>query len=188
MRILAFGTSNNSPSINRSLAVYAAQLLQGAELEVLDINDYELPIFSDAREQALGRPARALAFSQKIAAADALVISYAEHNGTYSAAWKNLFDWTSRLDRAVFQNKLAVYLATSPGPGGAANVLAQALGSARFFGAEVIASQSVPSFYDNFDPADARMTNTALREELERAMQLLEQAVAKRVEKQRSAA
>lgn len=82
MKILAFGTSNNRESINRSLASYAAGLVASAEVEILNINDYEMPLFSDEREHALGQPPQARAFLQKIAEADALVVSFVEHNGS----------------------------------------------------------------------------------------------------------
>ena len=87
-----------------------------ADVETLDIHDYEMPIFSAEREQQLGQPDLAKKFFAKIGAADALVVSFAEHNGTYSAAYKNLFDWTSRIDQKLFQNKPTLLLATSPGP------------------------------------------------------------------------
>ena len=181
MKILAFGTSNNPQSINRSLAGYTAGLLAGSqaevEVEMLDIHDYEMPLFSDAREQALGQPPQALAFRQKISAADALVVSFAEHNGSYTAAYKNLFDWTSRINRAIFQDKPVVYLATSPGPGGAANVLAAAVGSASHFGAKVIASVSVPRFHDNYDAELGAITDAKLQAALAQAMQQLGDAV-----------
>lgn len=151
MKILAIGTSNNRNSINRTLAHYAASLVDGAEVEVLDIHDYEMPLFSDERERHFGQPLQARKFFEKIGAADALVIAFAEHNGSYTAAYKNLFDWASRIDGKVFQNKPVVYLSTSPGPGGARSVLAAALESAPFFGAEVVDSLSVPKFHEVFD-------------------------------------
>ena len=87
----------------------------------------------------------------KIAEADALVISFAEHNGSYSAAYKKIFDWCSRISTKVYQGKATILLATSPGPGGAASVLAAATGSAPYFAADLKGSLSVPRFYDNFD-------------------------------------
>lgn len=157
MKILAIGASNNSNSINRTLAEYAAGLVEGAEVEVLDIQDYEMPLFSDEREQRFGKPLQARKFFEKIGNADALVISFAEHNGSYTAAWKNLFDWTSRIDIKVFQDRPTVYLATSPGPGGARSVLAAAEGSAHFFGADLIGSLSVPAFNEVFDKEQGRL-------------------------------
>ena len=176
MNILAFGTSNNEISINRTLAIYTAQLAADATVNTLNIHDYEMPIFSDQREQDLGQPPQAIAFYDQIAAADALVVSFAEHNGGYSAAYKNLFDWTSRIDKEVFQDKPVVFLSTSPGPGGAASVLASALGSAKFFGARVIDSLSVPSFQKNFDLETSQMVNADIKAALQTAMQRLEEA------------
>ena len=173
MKILAFGTSNNRRSINRTLATYAAQLVEGATVEVLDIADYEMPIFSDEREQALGQPPQAKAFFQKITDAEALVISFTEHNGSYTAAWKNLFDWTSRIDTKVFQGKPALFLATSPGPGGAANVLAAAVNSAPYFDANVISSLSVHSFHENFDEEAGHISHPGIQRRLRRTTRML---------------
>ena len=39
MKLLAFAASSSTKSINKQLATYAASLVQGAEVEILDIND-----------------------------------------------------------------------------------------------------------------------------------------------------
>ena len=176
MRVLAFAASNNRQSINRTLAAYAANLLENADVEVLDINDFEMPIFSDERESELGQPEEARRFFRKIGEADAIIVSYAEHNGSYSAAYKNLFDWTSRIDSKVFQNRPMLLLSTSPGPGGAANVLASAETSAPHFAADVKASISVPSFFENFDVAGNQLMDERLNQKLMAAVQLLRPA------------
>ena len=163
MNILAFGASTSRASINKSLARFTATLVPHAEIDVLDLADYDLPIFSTDLEAEIGKPPAAQAFFDRIGAADGVIVSFAEHNGSYSAAYKNLFDWASRIDQKVFQNKPTVYLSTSPGAGGAGSVLALAKGSARFFGADLKAAVSVASFYDVFDPETGRITEpTAL--------------------------
>ena len=168
MNILAFGASNSAASINRLLAEQTAGMVPGARVDVLDIHDYELPLFSPEREAALGQPSLAREFLARIAAADALVVSFAEHNGGYTAAYKNLFDWASRLDRRVYQDKPALFLATSPGRGGAAGVLATAVESAAHFGAHLVASMAVPDFHNQYDVPSGRWVNlrtaAALRE------------------------
>lgn len=166
MKVLALAASNSSTSINKQLAVYAAGLVPNAEVEVLDLNDFEMPIFSEDKEKELGQPELAQRFFQKLGGADVIVISYAEHNGSYSAAFKNVFDWTSRIDMKVYQGKPVIILATSPGPGGASSVLAAATGSAPYFAAEVKGSLSIPSFYDNFDMEKGELKNEALAEKL----------------------
>jgi len=188
MKILAIAASNNRQSINRVLATYAAGLIDDASVEVIDIADYEMPIYSDEREQAQGQPPQARAFQQKIAEADALIVSFAEHNGSYTAAWKNLFDWTSRIDTRVYQDKPALFLATSPGPGGASTVLAAAVGSAPYFGGHVVSSLSVHSFHDNFDLGANELVHRGIQKRLRRAVRRLENAGQRRIAEEREAA
>lgn len=176
MKVLAFAASNSSKSINKKLATYAAGLLDDAEVELLDLNDYEMPLFSIDREAATGHPELAKAFLQKIAACDAMIISFAEHNGSYSAAFKNLFDWCSRIEPKVFQNKPLVLLSTSPGARGGATVLAAATGSAPFFGGQVKASLAVPSFHDNFDLERGVLKHEELNARLLNAVASLKEA------------
>lgn len=174
MKILTFAASSSSTSVNKQLAQYAASLAHSAEVELLDINDFEMPIFSSDKEKELGQPEPAKRFFQKIADADAIIISFAEHNGSYTAAYKNLFDWTSRIDMKVYQNKPMVMLSTSPGPGGAQSVLSAAVNSAPYFAADVKASVSVPSFFDNFDNEQQRITNSDIQLQLEQAVASLQ--------------
>jgi len=173
MKLLAFAASSSRNSINKTLATYAATLVPNAEVEVLDLNDYEMPLYSTDKETELGHPALAKAFLAKIAESDALIVSFAEHNGSYTAAYKNLFDWCSRIEKKVFQKKPVVFLSTSPGARGGASVLAAAVTSAPFFDGDVKASLSVPSFYDNFDVAANRMKNDEINEALLGAVERL---------------
>jgi NAD(P)H-dependent FMN reductase len=166
MKILAFAASNSRKSINKQLIHYATNQIESANIEILDINDYEMPLYSPEREEEWGQPELAHAFRKKISGADALIISFAEHNGSYTAAYKNLFDWTSRIDTKVFQDKPMLLLATSPGRGGARNVLATAKKSAPHFGGNVIGDLSIPSFFDNVDEESGEITDTNLRDKL----------------------
>jgi chromate reductase len=173
MKVLAFAATSSRKSINKQLVTYAASQLTDVETEILDINDYELPLFSEDREAELGHPKLAQKFLAKIGHSDAILISFAEHNGSYTAAYKNLFDWASRINPKVFQSKPMLFLATSPGPGGASNVLAAATTSAPFFDGEVIASISLPSFYENFDNKQGRVTNEDTNTKLLNALNTL---------------
>lgn len=173
MKVIAFAASNSKKSINKQLVTYAAGLLENAEVEILDLNDYELPIFSVDKEAELGQPDLAKEFVNKIGASDALIISFAEHNGSYSVAYKNIFDWCSRIEKKVFQNKPMVLLSTAPGPGGAASVLAAATNSAAYFHGEVKASLSIPAFHENFDVESASMKNSEINTQLLNAVHSL---------------
>ncbi|MGF1685020.1 NADPH-dependent FMN reductase [Photobacterium minamisatsumaniensis] len=173
MKVIAFAASSSSTSINKQLVTYAASLLEGADVEVLDLNDYELPLFSQDKEQELGQPELAKAFLAKIQSATAVVVSFAEHNGSYSAAYKNLFDWCSRIQPKVYQDKKMVLLATSPGARGGQGVLAAASSAMPFFGADVKASVSVPSFFDNFNSEEQKVSNPEINQQIITAVSAL---------------
>ena len=89
MKILAFAASNHSNSINKQLVSYISSKFEGHDVEVLDINDYEMPIYSIDREVSGGVPKLAEDFAAKIDGVDLLIISLAEYNGSYSTAFKN---------------------------------------------------------------------------------------------------
>ncbi|MEW8507821.1 MAG: NAD(P)H-dependent oxidoreductase [Candidatus Thiodiazotropha sp.] len=175
LRLLAFAASSSKKSINKRLAAYASSLVENAETEILDLNDYEMPLFSVDREEELGQPRQAKDFLAKIEACDALIISFAEHNGSYTAAYKNLFDWCSRISKKVYDKKPLVLLSASPGARGGANVLSLASASAPFFGASVLASVSIPNFFQNFDMEKGVLTNQDLNAKLVEAVNSLKQ-------------
>lgn len=54
MKVIAFGASTSSTSINKALATYAAGLIDGAEVQVLDISQYSVPMFSEDVEKEIG--------------------------------------------------------------------------------------------------------------------------------------
>ncbi|MGL5111983.1 MAG: NADPH-dependent FMN reductase [Flavobacterium sp.] len=164
-KILAFGASSSATSINKQLATYAAHQFANATVEVLNLNDYEMPIFSVDKETNTGIPQLAHDFYSKIGNADLIVISFAEHNGAYSTAFKNILDWTSRINGQNFQNKPVLLLATSPGPRGGASVLEMAKNRFPFQGADVKGAFSLPSFTTNFD-AEKGITNEVLKAQL----------------------
>jgi NAD(P)H-dependent FMN reductase len=162
MKIIAFGASSSKKSINKNLATYAAQLFENAELEVLDLNDFQMPLFSVDVEEEIGHHAVAQQFLDKIGEADILVVSMAEHNGNYSAAFKNIFDWCTRISAKVFQEKPMLLMATSPGARGGASVLEIAKKAFPFYGGNIKATFSLPSFNDNFDIDKGAISNLEL--------------------------
>jgi chromate reductase, NAD(P)H dehydrogenase (quinone) len=166
IKVVAFAASNSSQSINRQLVSYAADLIENAAVEVLDLNDYEMPIYSHDREQQNGQPKQANLFIEKIAEADVLMISFAEHNGTYTAAYKNIFDWCSRIERKIYQDKPTLLLSTSPGGRGGASVLQQATESLPRFGAKVKATLAVPLFDQVFDSESKQVIDSEIKQGL----------------------
>lgn len=165
-KLLAFGASNSSTSINKQLAKYAAGLFKNAQVDLLDLNDYEMPIYSYDREKKDGFPQLANDFYKKIGEADFILISFAEHNGAYSTAFKNIFDWMSRINGKTFQEKPMLLLATSPGARGGASVLEIASNRFPRQAGIVKGTFSLPSFNENFDPEKGIISNEELRNQL----------------------
>ncbi|MBF2709664.1 NADPH-dependent FMN reductase [Flavobacterium soyangense] len=166
MKIIAFAGSNSKNSINKKLATYAASLFVNAEVEVLDLNDFQMPLFGVDIEKEIGQHPLAKAFLDKIFEADILVVSLAENNGNYSAAFKNVFDWCSRITPKIFQEKPMLLMATSPGARGGISVLEIAKNTFPRFGAILKATFSLPSFNDNFDVEKGQISNVELDKQL----------------------
>ena len=166
--IVAIGASNSSKSINKKLATWAAHQVDQAQVTVLDLNDFEMPIYSPEREQK-GIPAKAKQFMEIITEADGLVISFAEYNGSYTSAFKNIFDWISRLPGTIWKDRPMLLLATSPGPRGAQSVLKTATSSFPYQGGKVTGSFSLPSFGQNFD-SEKGITDSQMRATFEQEL------------------
>ena len=157
MKVLAFAASNHSHSINRALVGYAAARLQrlqaSVQVEFVEINDYEMPIYSIDRENSDGVHALAQILYGKIGDADALIVSFAEHNGFVTAAWKNIYDWLSRIDQKVWQDKPLALFAATPGPRAGQSVIQTLEMTAPFFGMNIKGKHGVGNWGDAWDGA-----------------------------------
>ena len=174
--IIAFGASNSSKSINRDFAAWAAGRIDGANVTVLDLNDYEMPIYSVDREKEIETPEASVEFKNHIRNADGIVISFAEYNGSYTAGFKNIFDWISRFDGPIWENKPMLLLAAAPGARGAKAVLDNAVWKFPFQGGKVAGSFSLPHFKDNFNNNDG-ITNQELLIQFDEQLRAFEAAL-----------
>ena len=153
-KIIVFGASNSKQSINKQLAEYTAQQLTGVKTTVLELNNFELPIYSIDLEKESGIPANALRFSQFIKESDAIIISLAEYNGLHTSVFKNLWDWLSRIPMEkpmdIWKNKPMFLLSTSPSKRPTSNVIRVSKELFPHFGANIIADFHLPSFNHYF--------------------------------------
>jgi len=150
-KILAFAGSNSSSSINFELVKYTTDLLETYEVQLLNMVDYQLTMYSIDVENTHGFSAAVKQLIENIQNADGLVIAVNEHNGGPSAFFKNILDWLSRLDRNFLKEKKIFLMATSPGRGGGRGAMEIVKRTLPFFGGEVVATFSLPSFNHNFD-------------------------------------
>src|SRR5690606_3607094 len=104
---------------------------------------------------------------------DIIVLSLAEHNASFSAAFKNIYDWASRQNKVVFANKPMLLLATSPGKGGGRNVIETAKISLPKYGGNIITTFFLPQFNDNFDVESNRISNPEFDQQLRDAVKML---------------
>ena len=151
-RIVVIGASSSSNSINRKLANYAAKSISfDTEIIDLNLNDFEMPIYSEDLQNSVGIPKKAFDFKREISESDALVISLAEHNGSYTAAFKNIYDWISVIEADVWCSKPILLLSTSNGARGGKTVLETAHSRFSRDYKYQIPYFSLPYFQKNFD-------------------------------------
>lgn len=151
MKILALGASNSKASINKRLASYAASQIAHADITLLDLNDFVMPLYGIDLENEVGCPQKAYDFKKYLQDTDKVIISFAEHNGSYSVAFKNIMDWISRIEGDTWESKIFFLMSTSPGGRGGKTVLQSAVNTFGHMGAQVVAQFSLPYFNKNFN-------------------------------------
>ena len=137
---------------------------QDDNINLIDLNDYDMLVFSVDREKK-GFPEAAHLFLKQIENCDVIICSLAEHNRSYSAAFKNIFDWASRINVKVFQDKPMFLMTASPGGYGGGNVMNTAKTFFPNFGADIKETFSLPKFYENFH-LESGVINPELLKEL----------------------
>jgi chromate reductase, NAD(P)H dehydrogenase (quinone) len=146
--ILAFSGSNSSKSINHLLLTYAVSLIENHEVKLIDLRDYDVPIFSTDLETNEGLPKNIKDLEKLISKYDVLMIALPEHNGSMSSFFKNILDWLTRVNHQFLKNKKLVLLSTSPGKHGAKFGLEHTASILPRFGGELIDTYNLGSFYD----------------------------------------
>jgi NAD(P)H-dependent FMN reductase len=114
-------------------------------------------------------------FKKQIEDTDAIVLSVAENNGNVTAAFKNLWDWTSRLDPKVWMNKPLFLAATSPSDRGGMSALAITKNLMLHYGGNVIVDFSLPSFSDNFK--EGTLANQEKAQELKEKIEVFSKSM-----------
>ncbi|MFH6769430.1 NADPH-dependent FMN reductase [Gaetbulibacter aquiaggeris] len=171
-KIIAFAGTNSKTSINKQLVTYSASLLNEVDVTILDLNDFELPLYGVDFEKEHGIPQNAHIFLDLIKSSDGLMLSLAEHNGAYSTAFKNLFDWMSRIEGKTFFDKPMLLLATSPGGRGGESVLNIAKDRFPRHNANIVEIYSLPFFGNNF--SNGKIVDDELNLQLKNAVKQFE--------------
>ncbi|WP_299809042.1 NADPH-dependent FMN reductase [uncultured Roseibium sp.] len=118
-RILVCSGSTRSGSFNGKLAALAAKRLAilDAEVTLLSLKDYPLPIYDGDLETASGVPENARKLKRLLEGQEGVFLTCPEYNAGITPLIKNTLDWISRVKEPgeVFTNKVFALGSASPG-------------------------------------------------------------------------
>ncbi len=121
-RILAFAGSTRRDSWNKKLIRIAVQAAQttGADVSLVDLADYPMPLFDGDLEDEKGIPENGMKFKQMMNEHDGFLISCPEYNSSITGVLKNTIDWASRQAEGekplqCFKGKVVSLMSASPG-------------------------------------------------------------------------
>ena len=158
-KILAFAGSARKDSFNKKLARVAADSARaaGADVTLLDMRDYPIPLYDGDLEAEQGIPENARALRKLMAQHQGLIIVSPEYNGFITPLLKNTLDWISRKEGdedglALYRNKIGLVLSASPGGFGGMRSLALIRQLLSNLGVTVLPDQlAVPRAHQAFD-------------------------------------
>jgi NAD(P)H-dependent FMN reductase len=159
-KILALGGSLRRASYNQLLAseVAVGAVAAGAEVTVISLRDFPMPLFDEDLESESGKPEAARRLKELFASHDGLIIASPEYNSSITAALKNAIDWVSRGDSkgektlSALAGKTAVICAASPGALGGLRGLVHLRSILGNIGITVLPDQiAIGSAYEAFD-------------------------------------
>ncbi len=158
-RILAFAGSTRQASYNKRLVRNAAAAAQeaGAEVTLLDLREFPLPLFDEDLETAEGLPANAQKLKALFQEHHGFLIASPEYNSSITAVLKNTLDWVSRPvpgepPLAAFQDRAAALMSASPGALGGLRGLVHLRAILGNIGVLVLPEQvAVPRAFEAFD-------------------------------------
>ena len=163
-RVLALSGSARRESVNQALVRYAAGRAgdKGADVTVVSLGDYPLPLYNADEETEFGEPENAKQLKAVFRSHDALLIASPEYNGLITPLFKNTFDWLSRkagdeTTMIAFEGKTAGLLAASFGRLGGLRGLVHARALLTNLGILTVPAQAaIGGARDAFD-ADGRL-------------------------------
>ncbi len=174
-RILAFSGSARRDSLNRKLLAVTVEAVRaaGGEVALVDLNEFELPLYHGDLEDAQGMPANAMKLLELVAQHPALLIASPEYNSFITPLLKNTIDWLSRADENPFTGKVAAVVSASPGMLGGVRSMQHARHLLLHLGCHVVPAQCMlPKAHEAFDDAGklkdprAQKSVTALAQQL----------------------
>jgi NAD(P)H-dependent FMN reductase len=158
-RILAFAGSLRRDSFNKKLVPIAAKAARdaGAEVTLIDLKDFPLPLFDQDLEAEQRMPDNGKKLKQLFIDHDGLLIASPEYNSSVTAVLKNAIDWVSRPapgepSLVAFRSKVATLMSASPGALGGLRGLVHVRSILSNIGVIVLPDQiAVPKAHEAFN-------------------------------------
>ncbi len=162
IKILAFAGSAREGSYNKKLVRAAAQAAKkaGAEVTLIDLRDFPMPLMDQDLEAKAGIPPHAQRVKDLMVTHDAFLISAPEYNSSITPLLKNTLDWASRKsdknesEMMAYKGKVAALMSASPGALGGLRGLPVVRAVLQNCGTLVLSQQqAVSKANEAFDPA-----------------------------------
>ncbi len=123
-KILAFAGSMREESFNKKLIkiAVAGARKAGAEVTLIDLAEYRLPLYDGDLEEKEGLPKLAQELKKMMIEQDGFMIASPEYNSSISGVLKNVIDWVSRPEKGetvtlpAFRGKISAIMSASPSP------------------------------------------------------------------------
>lgn len=187
-KLLFFAGSARRESLNQKLAQKAAAVAEekGAEVTVINLKDFQMPLYDGDLEAAEGLPENAIRLKKLFVEHDGFYIASPEYNSSFSALLKNVLDWISRphekdeVPLSAYSGKIAAIGSIAPGSLGGLRGLVPLRMMLGNIAVHVVPNQVAISFgFDAFDDQDelkddrnAQMLSTSIEQFVHTAQSL----------------
>lgn len=136
VKLLFFAGSARNASLNKRLAKAASKQAEqfGADVTLIDLKDFDMPIYCGDLEKEKGIPEAAQKLAGLLDCHDGVFIATPEYNSSITPLLKNTLDWVSRIrndntpPQTPWQGKVYVIGATSMGLMGGLRVIQNMVG------------------------------------------------------------
>ena len=174
VKILAFAGSTRRDSWNKKLIQIAVRGARsaGAEITLIDLKDYPMPLYDGDLEAASGVPENGLKLKTLFKSHQGLLLACPEYNSSITGVLKNTIDWVSRPvpDEAPlepFKGKIVTLLSASPGALGGLRGLVHVRAILGNIGCIVLPEQQAISRAAEAFDADGELKDTAMSQRVE---------------------
>jgi chromate reductase len=114
VKVLVFGASLRSGSLNERLASLAARVIEshGGSVDRATMKDFDCPSYDGDEEGQM--PPGAVQLKERLIGSDAFLIVSPEYNASMPGVLKNVIDWASRFRPQPFTRRYGMLMSASP--------------------------------------------------------------------------